>query len=183
VIRSIAARRPGAAMIVAIVAVVMALAGTATAAGLITSSQIRDDTIVSADVKNRSLKLRDLSAGVQRSIKASAEPAPAGPAGLAGPAGPAGPTGPQGVQGAPGLAEVEIVSKTSPSNNIGKFRQVACPEGKTLIAPGATTAQGGFLSAVRPTDGGGAALAAAADDPADGNPWSLTVYAVCAKVG
>jgi hypothetical protein len=94
--KRIAHYRPAGTMVVAIVAVVIATAGSATAASLITSSDIknntvsstdiRDDTVRSRDVRNRSLLVDDFKPGQL----------PAGPRGLTGPSGAAGPAGRDG---------------------------------------------------------------------------------------
>ena len=87
-------RRPSPGLVVACVALIAACAGTATAASsLITSKQIRNNSIKSADIKNRSIKKVDLAR--------SAVPTTAGPgaAGSNGRDGAAGPTGPKGERG------------------------------------------------------------------------------------
>lgn len=76
-------RRPSPALIVAIVALVVACAGTAIAANLITSSEIKNGTI----------KKQDLSAKLKKSLK-----------GKRGPQGPPGEQGDPGEQGPPGLS-------------------------------------------------------------------------------
>jgi hypothetical protein len=75
-------RRPSPAFIIGVLALVVACAGSATAATVITSKQIKNGTIQLADLNKRTiLELRGR-----------------------GPEGPAGPQGPQGVQSAAGLA-------------------------------------------------------------------------------
>ena len=74
-------RRPSPALIVAIVALVVACAGTAIAANLITSSEIKNGTI----------KKQDLSAKLKKSLK--------GKRGPQGPPGEQGPPGPSGLSG------------------------------------------------------------------------------------
>jgi hypothetical protein len=86
-------RRPSAALVVSILALVFAMAGGATAATLITGKQIKNSSITGADVKNKSLTARDFRGSVTGS---------AGPAGAAGPQGAQGPKGDQGVPGADG---------------------------------------------------------------------------------
>src|SRR5215213_7916326 len=94
--------RPSPAMIVAIVALVVALSGTAVAATKIRSSgQIRNGIITSADLKNgKAVNLRDLTRSARAALAGRTGPAGAagvpGVAGAAGVAGPAGPPGPQG---------------------------------------------------------------------------------------
>jgi hypothetical protein len=74
-------------MLVALLALVMATTGSAVAASLITSKQIKDGTISTKDLSKKTVK----------ALKGKA-----GPAGLAGPAGPAGPKGDAGAAGAKG---------------------------------------------------------------------------------
>ena len=90
--RRILQNRPSPATVIAVLALFVALGGTATAAGiLITGKQIKDGTVASIDVRNGSLS------GVDVKDKSLA------PADFSGSVqGPAGPQGPQGVQGVPG---------------------------------------------------------------------------------
>lgn len=76
-------------MAVAFLALFVAIAGTATAAKLITGSDIRNSSITTRDVKNRTLLRRDFRPGQL----------PAGPRGAVGPAGRPGPAGPAGIAG------------------------------------------------------------------------------------
>lgn len=95
-------RRPSPAMVVAVLALIVALSGTATAAsGLITGRQIAPSTITGKNVKNRSLTAADLAAGTLKSGR-TGKTGPAGPAGAVGPIGPAGAAGAQGAAGAKG---------------------------------------------------------------------------------
>ena len=173
-IRSLSARRPSPAMIVALVALVFASAGSATAASLITGKQIRNNTITSADVKNRSLGLGDLTTKARQSLKAKD-----------GSQGPAGPQGPQGAQGAPGVANVEIVEASSPSNSSPKGVEAECPAGKRVIGSGGAVTLVGqaYLSAVTPLENGTSVRAIAFDNPDNPNDWHVTARAICATVG
>src|SRR3954447_8388667 len=76
--------RPSGAMLVALLALVMATTGSAVAASLITSKQIKDGTI----------QTKDISKKAQKALKGKA-----GATGAAGAAGAAGHTGPTGAQG------------------------------------------------------------------------------------
>jgi Collagen triple helix repeat (20 copies) len=82
--------------------VVLALGGTATAARLITSSDIKDNTIRGKDVRDRSLTPRDFSGSVRGPQGIPGATGPQGPQGSQGPQGPAGPQGNQGNQGPQG---------------------------------------------------------------------------------
>jgi hypothetical protein len=95
------------------------------------------------------------------------------------------PAGPKGDPGAPGLSEYEIVTATkSVVNATLNFRQTSCPAGKKVLGGGVTpssisAAQGPFVYVSQPLAGtswiGGTARLAAGS-------WTITVWAVCAKV-
>jgi hypothetical protein len=84
---------PSGSMAVALIALVVAMSGSAVAASLITSKQIKDGTIQTKDISKKAM------ASLKRSAGASGVP---GPAGAVGPAGLAGLQGPQGDPGAKG---------------------------------------------------------------------------------
>jgi Collagen triple helix repeat (20 copies) len=93
-------RRPSPALVVAIIALVVACAGTATAARvLITSSKkVARGAINTGDLRNgRGVSLADLTPRTRFSLRG--EPGPAGPEG---PRGEQGSPGPRGVAGPPG---------------------------------------------------------------------------------
>lgn len=101
-------------MLVAMAAVVLAVGGTASAAKLITGSQIRNSSLTGADIRSNSIPGSDLrrasvtagrlSAGVRKQLNATGA---TGPAGAAGPQGPKGETGDKGDPGTSiGLANV-----------------------------------------------------------------------------
>jgi hypothetical protein len=92
--RHIKKLRISPALVVAIVALMAALGGTAVARALITGRDIANDAITSRHVKNGSLKYGDLAPTMRRAMKQ--------PAGEPGPQGPHGPQGAQGAQGARG---------------------------------------------------------------------------------
>ena len=104
-------RRPSVAALLGLMAIVLAMGGTATAAKLITGKQVRNSSLTGADVRNGSLGARDLSSAARKSLRgaagqgASGAAGPAGQTGPAGPAGPAGPKGDAGPQGVPGPIE------------------------------------------------------------------------------
>lgn len=86
-------RFPRPSGVVALLALVLALAGTATAAKVITGKQVRNESLTGKDVKDGSLGAADFSGSVQGARGPAGESGPAGPAGPAGPQGPAGPAG------------------------------------------------------------------------------------------
>jgi hypothetical protein len=97
-------RRLSPAMVVACLALLVALGGTSVAAvtaiprNSVGTPQLKKNAVMSAKVKNGSLRASDFAAG-----QLPAGPAgPPGPAGAGGPQGPQGPAGPQGPQGLAG---------------------------------------------------------------------------------
>jgi hypothetical protein len=126
-------------VIVAVIAVVVAMSGSAYAASKITGAQIKDGTITSADIRNHSLKATDLSGGVVR--------------GAQGPMGPAGPSGPSGPAGLPGVSGIQTVESPHISLVPGGFSPsgwvAQCPPGKVVIGTGWDTsvATPGFVKA------------------------------------
>lgn len=128
------------AMVVAVIAVVLATAGGATAASkLITGKQIRNASITGADIKNNSIGTTDLSRSVEQELTGATGPAgPPGLPGAAGPAGPAGGTGPQGPTGPTGVAEIVTA------------------QGDGFEASGPTAAFAFCPAGTRPVSGGGA---------------------------
>lgn len=87
--------------------------GGAYAASQITGSDIKNGTITSKDVKDKSLRVADLAPGARTSLKGAR--GPAGPKGATGPAGPQGPAGPAGQSLAANV-------QTPPSTTYSGFR-------------------------------------------------------------
>ena len=75
-------RRPSPAMIVAMLALIAALAGTATAASLIKSKDIKNGTIRGKDIHKKTIPASKLTKAARNSLKGQR-----GPQGLRGPAG------------------------------------------------------------------------------------------------
>jgi hypothetical protein len=91
-------RRPSPALVVAIVALVVALTGTATAASVLVvrhSSQLANGVVTGQKIKKRTITADRFASGVL--VRG-----PQGAQGAQGPAGPEGPAGPKGDAGAPG---------------------------------------------------------------------------------
>ncbi len=86
------------ANVVSSLALFTALGGTSYAAITVTGANVRNGSLTSADIKDRSLQARDFKAGQVPAGK----PGPAGPQGAAGETGPAGPAGAPGERGATG---------------------------------------------------------------------------------
>ena len=101
-------RRPSPALVVAIIALVVASAGTATAAGVLIkrSSQVAPGAINSGDLANdKAVNLGDLTPAARLALQNDAGPTgPQGERGLQGPPGARGDLGPRGEDGARGPA-------------------------------------------------------------------------------
>lgn len=127
------------ANVIALIALFAALGGTAVASGVmitspsqvkknvITGKSVRDGSIRSADVGDRSLKAKDFARG---QLPAGAR----GATGAQGPKGDAGPQGATGAQGPAGATKYEFRSVTSASNSDSPKEIMAeCPEGTFVI--------------------------------------------------
>ena len=135
-------RRFTPAMIVAMIALAVALSGTAVAGTtkLITGSQIANGTI----------KLADIHSSVKTALKGkTGAQGPAGTQGAQGPVGPQGATGAHGPQGSPGLSGYEVRtwrysmddanSDAGPGYggvSSGAIATVACSPGKVALGGG-----------------------------------------------
>jgi hypothetical protein len=113
-------RLPSPATAISLVALTVALGGTAYAAATIGSADVRNNSLRSADIKNRSLLAKDFKRGqLPRGANgANGAQGPAGPAGAAGAAGPAGPQGPEGERGATGGAGPTASAYASDPGNV-----------------------------------------------------------------
>lgn len=139
-LRRMLRRRPSPALVVAIIALVVATAGTATAASVLIkrSSQVARGAINSGDLANdRGVTLNDLTPATRLALQNDAGPAgpqgergiqgPPGAAGDRGPRGEDGPRGPQGEDGEEGrpgadgtaLAYAYVSSAGNPSHTKG----------------------------------------------------------------
>lgn len=113
------------------------IAGSATAAALITGADIKNNTVSSADIKDQTLKLGDLSAGAAAALQGEQ-----GPRGRTGETGPAGPAGPAGTGGSASPTGIQHLTSSFPStpgpDSDWDFAtgQVTCPAGKYVIADG-----------------------------------------------
>lgn len=84
--------KPSPSMIVAIIALVAALSGSAYAASKITGKDIKNNAITSPKVKNKTLKTKDFSNQARKQLQGAQ--GPQGPKGDTGPQGPVGPSTP-----------------------------------------------------------------------------------------
>ena len=100
------------------------------------------------------------------------------------PTGPAGPQGPAGPAGAPGVSQRQVVTANTASDSSSPKQLTAtCPAGKQVIGGGAELdgAGGIALASSRPT-GTTQWFAFGYEVNATGGAWSLTSYAICARV-
>lgn len=183
-------RRPSASLVVAILAIVIATAGTASATtALITSNQIKNGTIRLVDISKKARKALQGRTGET------------GKAGAAGPQGPQGVPGPQGLQGAmgsPGVSGYTVVrNNTVVSAPVNHASVVAdCPAGEQVLsggggASGAPLGFGGMVMGFEgPTSVDGGSNNAWEVDMVTSPAGSLTTadvgvdaVAVCANVG
>lgn len=117
--------KPG--WILGVIAVVLALAGSATASSLITSSKIKDGTIQTRDIKKGAVTRNRLSADVRATLKKATtpvsvqssppQPGPTGPRGNTGATGPKGDKGDRGDRGATGPEGPALPKDFSIQNN------------------------------------------------------------------
>ena len=122
-------RRTARGYILVGVVVCLAMAGTATAARIIESSDVRNNSLTGWDVKDRSLTPRDFRGSVR------------GPQGLVGPAGPTGATGATGAAGEPAAVAYARIVKSGPDDDPiyeidsadGKVDQVHCGPGTDTV--------------------------------------------------
>ena len=122
---------PSPSVVVAVAAVVLACAGSATAAKVITGKQIKNSSITSADIKNNSLVQGDFKSGEL-------------PAGARGPQGAQGLRGPQGAAGAKGtngFGQLRYLETATPfENGEADLVGTVCPAGTYPTGGGAWAA-------------------------------------------
>jgi hypothetical protein len=196
-------RVPAPATIIACAALLAALAGTATAAGLITGAQVQNGSLGGLDLRNGSvggidvtngslttvdvhdhtLRAIDFAPGVLKT--GGGVSGPVGPQGPPGPVGPQGPAGPAGPQGSPGLAAVEIVTAESPHSSANsKTLDIGCPGSKKLIGGGARLYNAGGDVALDESYPKDATTWRATGDEVNATvtSWWVIGYAICANV-
>lgn len=175
---------------VAIIAVVLACAGGASAASkLITGKDIKNSSITGADIRNGSIGNADIEEGaigtsrlalsLQDKIDKAGVPGPAGPAGAVGA------VGAQGPKGDPGPSALSAANMVIAHMVIGAGQinggSVGCPSGQRVISGGYFT-DSGFAFSDHPS--------------ADRNGWTILIdntdytttadldgYAICAGGG
>jgi hypothetical protein len=121
---------PSGSMTVAVIALLVAMSGSAVAASLITGEQIKDGSVQSKDL---SKSARANLAGVGDGVRG-----PTGPAGPAGPIGPKGARGADGQDGAPGFTQTTV--RRGEANVAAHSAGVAsahCLQGEMAVGGGA----------------------------------------------
>lgn len=160
---------------------VLAIGGSATAARLVTGADIKNNTVSSTDIKDRTLQPADFSLNAGRALE-----------GPRGPAGPKGEPGPAGTGGSAAPAGLQRVTASFPSSEIPGYAShqasgsVDCPAGKYAIADGhtftaqETPSQPMTLVGLTPT---GATLPTGVQGSAtSGRSFTLNLQVVCADI-
>ena len=144
-LKRIAAHFRSPSMLVALIALALAVTGSATAASLITSKQIKNNSVTSADIRNNSVTSRDIrnrtiglvdiSTAARNALK-----------GQQGPAGPQGPPGPKGDKGDRGPSDGWLFQKdthTVAGAGTRLIGGIALPAGKYVLWGKATLESAG----------------------------------------
>jgi hypothetical protein len=162
---------------IGVLALCIALSGTAYAATLPTNSvggaQLKKNAVTSPKVKNRSLLARDFARGQL----------PAGPRGARGPAGPAGPRGERGLTGPAGAAGATNVTVRVGALVTG-LSTASCLAGERAVGGGGTaTGPDGALWDTGPTQLTGTPTSwdAQAIDVTDSSDDDVQAYVICAS--
>jgi hypothetical protein len=172
-------------------------ASSATAATVITSSQIKDGSIQNRDIRPAVLTMSRLAPTTQELINAKhlgpAGPTgpvgpkgePGTPGGPAGPQGPAGATGPAGPQGPKGIGDVKTYTNASANNTSpGKTATATCPSNRTVVGGGYSTnilSTELVLRSLHPLSTRGYTVDVYEGPGFQSNiAWSVTAYAICA---
>jgi hypothetical protein len=131
--------RNAVVLLVAGLVLMLSAGAGATAALVITGKQIKDGTVTTKDVKNKTLKYKDFAPKTKSKLRGAT-----GPAGPRGATGATGATGAAGAAGLPGLSGFEVVSSSVPlAGLVTGTASAACPAGKKAIS-----ASGGLANPV-----------------------------------
>ena len=203
------ARPPRPSTVIACIALAVALGGTGYAAtllpaGSVGTTQLRDGAVVSAKVKNGSLRAADFASGQlpQGAQGPQGPPGPAGAQGTQGPKGDTGAPGPQGAkgdtgaqgpQGPPGFSNLTYVAADFgpfPAHS-QYFGEAVCGANLHVLG-GGVNSEGAYgeqaVNGSYPSKGDGSgdegttAWGAWVDNLSSGQR-SFTVYAICAPAG
>ncbi|MEO9322406.1 hypothetical protein ABFT23_02895 [Nocardioides sp. C4-1] len=132
-------------------------AGGAVAGSMITGKQIKDGTVTSADLKDRTIQVKDLAPSAVAALRGAR--GATGPAGPAGPAGPTGPTGPQGPTTSGAVSGWVVVQNEWPKPaNTSAFHSLTCPDGKRVLGGSAFWVSSNAPTQMAIAQGGGSVL-------------------------
>jgi len=188
-------KRPSAAGIVAVLALVLAMGGTATAAKLFTGKDIQNKSLTGKDVKGKSIgkgKLKlDTLGGDQidesalGKVPSAAAADTAATATSAASADDAAKLG--GVPAANVVRNVEYITGSAIGNDTSKQAFAQCPAGKQVIG-GTAAINGGntadvFLQRSQSANGNTQWFSQARVNGAGHPGWTVTATAICANVG
>lgn len=124
-----------AGWLIAVVAILFSITGSATAARLITGKQVKNNSLTGKDVRNGSLSGADINGSTLAELR-----------------GPAGPAGPAGAAGAPGTVGnvTTVEGPAMPYGTVGASSVVSatvdCPPGTILLGGGWKHQTGGGTS-------------------------------------
>ena len=178
------------ATVIASLALLFSLSGTAVAGALITGAQVKNSSLTGLDVLNESLGTNDVKNGslLPKDFKPGKLPAgPQGPVGPVGPQGPAGLQGPAGPAGVAGVSGLVLVSATTAADSSTvKSALATCPAGKKIVSGGgAAWVAGGIVppsevALVASFPSAGSWRATAQEVNAYAAAWFLRAHVVCA---
>ena len=122
-------------LLLVVVTMLVAMAGSATAGGLITGKKIKNNSITGIDLKNGTVTGADVKNGSLTPDDFDGQLI--GPQGPQGPQGEIGPIGPRGPAGASGLVYVNVENAIDgkKSENWG----IECPDGKKVVGGGVSS--------------------------------------------
>lgn len=130
------------ALLVAVLALLIGFAGSATAAVVVTGKQIKDGTVTTADIQNGTIE----SVDVKDESLSQADFFDT----VAGPAGPKGDTGAPGPHGTSGL--VYIVEGVDIGKRATRIVTATCPPGTHVVSGGGSNTGRGHLVETTPTN-------------------------------
>jgi hypothetical protein len=169
--------------VIAVIALLFSLTGTAVAGALVTGANVKNGSLTGLDVKNESLGSVDIRNGSIKPIDVKGGSFPAGPQGLQGPQGDQGLQGPQGPAG---LSNLQIVTASTVSNSATpKTVSASCPAGKRVVGGGSYVTDPAWptqIGIVGSYPNVTTFTAAATEHGAFLGNWRLTVKAICATV-
>jgi hypothetical protein len=125
--------------ILGVIAVALAMTGSAVAASRITGAQIRNGTITGRDIRNGSVSASKLTGSARVTLRG--EPGPAGPQGPAGPVGPSAASVLNPVTSAPVPFAIGFSAQSTTAN---------CPAGQRVVSGGGVSTSVYGLVASRP---------------------------------